>query len=411
MFNIINNKTLSLSVILTGSLLTGCNSSSDNSSEVVITATTAVVQTVSSDYSSSQVAYIDIATQDVNDGNHSKNASGYTISGDAETVYHIGQLNIDTIEKFSIDDNETSQWIYSTNNSTDSTSSNPYTFVPYTEDKAYIVSYGSDKIWIVNPQATTAEEFKIGELDLSAYNPVDSTPDDDSSDGNTVPSASDAIIVGNELFISMQRYTLAGNLETAYIAVFDAETDIEIDTNTSNNDNLKGIAITGLNPIKSSLTSDGDNVYVTTRNSYYADSEGLAYSSIEKINTSNYDLTTVLTAADIDNNTGGFLTMSTVVSDELGYFILNTYDANWNIDDQVYAFNPTTGVIAQDNITQYSEVGVSYIAHDDSNNLWVSVSDPSNPGLDVFDTTDNSLLYNRIVTILNPKKIIFVGNK
>ncbi len=51
----------------------------------------------------------------------------------------------------------------------------PYALVSLSETKAYLLRYGSDKVWVVNPQAENSEDFKIGELDLSGYIPEDNT--------------------------------------------------------------------------------------------------------------------------------------------------------------------------------------------------------------------------------------------
>jgi hypothetical protein len=126
----------------------------------------ALVQTVAADFSSSQVAYLDYAAQTVDDGFYAKTQSDYSINVYQKDVYHIGRFFIDTISKYNTDDASTEIWSYSTQDDLDSTTRNPYTLISLSTEKAYLLRYGSDKIWIVNPQATDFDSFKTGEIDL-----------------------------------------------------------------------------------------------------------------------------------------------------------------------------------------------------------------------------------------------------
>ena len=268
----------------------------------------AVVQTVAPDYSGSEVVTVDPTTQQVTKGYYIKDGSDYTVRSYQQDVYHIGRFNIDTVSKYNADALDTAVWTYTTQDTADSSSRNPYDIISVSDTKAYILRYGSSKVWIVNPQATSAEDFKTGELNLEAYVPDDNT--------NDTPRPSSGTIVDGKLFIALQRLSDSYAPNTAYVAVFDIETDEELETNANSDDTVKGIPLTGLNPLNNSVVSQDGVVYVTTRNSY--SSTDLTLSRIEAITASDYSLRTVLTADDIVDNSAAFIGSSVIVSETKG---------------------------------------------------------------------------------------------
>ncbi|MFT6905415.1 MAG: hypothetical protein ACJAS1_002071, partial [Oleiphilaceae bacterium] len=72
--------------------------------------------------------------------------------------------------------------------------SNPYEMHFVSDSKAYILRYGSPSIWIVDPSVSAADEenFKIGEISLSAY------------DEDRIPEMVAGLISGNKLYVVMQ---------------------------------------------------------------------------------------------------------------------------------------------------------------------------------------------------------------
>ena len=359
----------------------------------------AVVQTVAPDYSGSEVVTIDPATEIVTKGYYIKDGSDYTVRSYNKDVFHIGRFFIDTISKYNADALDTAIWTNTTQDSGDSTSRNPYDIVSVNETKAYILRYGSSKVWIVNPQATTAEDFKIGELNLDAYIA------DNNSNGTPNPSA--GTIVDGKLFITLQRLSDAYSPNTAYVAVFDTETDLEIETNANADDAVMGIPLAGLNPLNGSIVNKDGVVYVTTRNSY-TDTD-LTLSRIEAITASDYSLRTVLTADDIVDNTAAFIGSSVIVSATQGYFVAGeTFYSPYRELSTVYSFNTTTGVVADEAIAETGTEQISHINLDAANYLWISVSNPENPGVDVVNTETNEKELPRFATELNPTAIAFI---
>ncbi|WP_299082722.1 cadherin repeat domain-containing protein [uncultured Paraglaciecola sp.] len=359
----------------------------------------AVVQTLAADFSSSQVAYLDAASQTVDDGYYAKTQSDYSVNVFANTVFHIGRFFIDTISQYLSDDATTQVWSYSTQDDGDSTSRNPYTLVSLSAEKAYLLRYGSDKIWVVNPQAANFEDFKIGELDLSPYVPANNS-------ANT-PSPAAAVINNGKLFVVMQRLDDAYNSSNpVYLAVFDTATDSEIETNADTTDDLMGIPLMGLNPLEHSVRALADKVYITSRNSYSAIT--VEQSMIEAVDSHNYTVSTVLSAADITDNSTQYIQSAAFVSAEKAYFYANaTFFDPYREASTLYQFNPTTGEISDEAVLDTDSI--SFIDVDAAGFLWVSVTEDAAPGVEILDTETNTPVVTRLETQLNPSVIRFIG--
>jgi hypothetical protein len=371
-----------------------------NVGDVLDTPSMALVQTIAADFSSSQVAYLDYAAQTVDDGFYAKTQSDYTINVYQEEVFHIGRFFIDTISKYNTEDASTEIWSYSTQDDLDSTTRNPYTLVSLNEEKAYLIRYGSDKIWIVNPQATDFESFKTGEINLASYVPENNTAG--------TPSPSAAVINDGKLFVVMQR--LDDNFASSnsvYLAVFDTATDSEIETNADTTDSVMGIPLLGLNPLEHSVRAFEDKVYITTRNSFSAVS--VDQSLIEAVDANNFSLSTVLSAADITDNSAKYIQSTAIVSAEKGYFFANeTFFGPYREESTLYQFNPSTGEISDETVLDIDTNSIGFIDIDAAGFLWVSVREDAAPGVEIIDTDTNSSLINRLETQLNPGVIRFI---
>jgi hypothetical protein len=121
-------------------------------------------------------------------------------------------------------------------------------------------------------------------------------------------------------------------------------------------------------------------------------------------------LSSVLSAADIENNTGAYIGSSVVVSETKGYFVASEtfFTPSYYELSTVYTFNPTTGVIANEKVAATGTEQISYIALDAANFLWLSVSNPEKPGVDVINTETNLKVFPRLATELNPSAIAFI---
>ena len=395
---------LPLSLALSTTLLSACNTDNNSDVPVDLIPAAAVVQTIAPDYSSSEVLYLDAETEQVSSAYYVKDKSDYTLSSYKGDVFHIGRFFIDTVTKYNATtpaDRDIELWSYSTQDLQDSISRNPYALVSLNETKAYLLRYGSSKVWIVNPQATASDGFKIGELDLTSYIPANNSKE--------TPSPASAVINNGKLYIAMQRTSDAWAPGIAYVAVFDTATDTEVETNADDSDNVMGIPLVGINPLEHSLVASDDKVFVTTRNDY--SSVNLSLSRIEEINTTDYSVREVLNAGDILDNTASFIKASVVVSPKKGYFYASQaiYDPNYREVAAIYEFNPTTGAIVTVNVAETGTENISFIGLDAANFLWVSVANPEEPGVDVIDTSTNKKEISRLATMLNPGTIRFIG--
>ncbi|EWH09641.1 hypothetical protein DS2_11753 [Catenovulum agarivorans DS-2] len=389
-----------VSLISSALLLAACSSDNNNEPQEVAAISGVAIHTVATDYvSGQQVVIADKDTYQLTNTGVAvtDSATDYTIRTYQDDLYHIGRWNIDTIEKFSADALQSSSYKFSTQQAGEEASGNPYDIVFLNEQKAFVIRYGLDEILIINPSATQASDFVTGSIDISAYN---------TNKGE--PTAADGLIHDGKLFVAMQRLNALWTPETAYVAVFDVETGVEIETNASTTDTVKGIPLTGTNPIQDSLKIYADDLYVTTHaESYPADaSQNILLSKIEKIDLATYSLDVVLTAADITGNTSSTLNESIIISDTKGYFF--TTNTSTNISG-VYQFNPSTGVITSSDVaaTVTNAEGVADIALDSENRMWISVQHAVAPGVDVYSVDDNSLLENRITTVLPPARVEF----
>ncbi|MBU2880629.1 cadherin repeat domain-containing protein [Psychrosphaera sp. B3R10] len=394
---------LTLAALFAVTFISACSSDDDikddNTDVEIIVETTpsnAVVQTIAPDYTSSELVMVTGDDAQVSTGYQVKDKSDFTVSAYNNEVFHIGRFGIDTIEKFASDNLDVATWSYSTQDDLDTTSRNPYAIAFASDQKAYLLRYGSPTVWIVNPQATQAEDFKIGELDLSAYAENNSAQ---------TPSPSSAVITDGKLFIAMQRIDDSWNAQSAYVAVFDTATDAEIETNASSTDSVMGIPVNGVNPLENSLVAFGDEVFITSRDSY--SSFDLSGSMIEAIDTDTFALREVLTASDITDNTAANIKASVVVDADTGFFYVSqsVYEPSYHEVSAVYQFNPTTGEINDQTVAGSGEEAINAIAYDANGYLWIAVGSNTTPGLDILDLETGELYGERLLTDLNPAVI------
>ena len=411
------------------------------------------IQTVASDYTSSAVA-IGCSEGGFVDGNLVKAGSDYTVSAGSESLYHIGRNYIDTVAQYDFLMSDVENWSYSANDANESTS-NPYKLIEVSNTKAYLLRYNKSKVWIVNPSALNAEDFKTGELNLSAYlaNTVIQVPTLDNDDNEifklddndqkiqvtdyegkpvfetidgqevakyeiiteaknvtaTATDMSDAVIVNGKLYIAMQRlrngatgegqygpYDVRSYSNDSLVAVFDTETDIELEA-SPNDTNFKAITLTGHNI--QSLNVFGNNIYAATQGDYYID-----FGLLEIINTTDYSVSTLIQGT----SEIGAIKDAAVVSASLGYVLtdLSGYVGDvWTPKHKLYPFNPTTGQM-DSVMSDFDNIYLTDIEAGPNGYLWVLSAVSSNPGVYKVNTAGSEAnLF--LETNLNPSKITF----
>jgi len=348
-----------------------------------------VISTVASGYTSSAVQFININDQySVSSSQLAKVKSDYTVASAINGFYHLGKYNIDEISLYTSDDLQSAQYTYSAIDNPEDDSANPYTVIDANKELAFVIRYASDKVWVVNPSAEEEADYKIGELDLSAYNAGDMTPD-----------AFDAVIADNKLFIAMQQLTGYTADRAGSIAVFDLDTLEEIDTNPNDDDaNPKGIELSIYNPIALSYHPD-TGILIAGVDNY---NSGSYHSGIEAVNTSDYSTTVLVDDGDDAESSlyGAFYKIAVVDADN-AYFV--GYSA-WQ-DSALYHFNPNTGVVSGA-VEGFSNLNISLLAADPNGQAWVGIGDDADPRVHVLNNAQSEVV--EISLAMNPNGIAFV---
>lgn len=345
-------------------VLTACGGDSSDSAPANVSAREGVVvlATAASDYSSGAVELISVADK-TSSGSYHPTISDIGVSTNGTDYYLYERFQADRVNKVDLNNPAVLEWTYSAVNASDTDSSNPYTLVFAKPDKAYLIRYGSATAWIVDPTATAENAFKIGELDLSAYTPAD---------GQGVPNMSAGAIVGDKLFIAMQRIDSAWQpSNTAYLAVFDTSTDTEIDTGQGSG-GLKGIPLIGKNPM--SLTYQSElGLLVQHQGAYTPDYTG----GIDVVDVDSYAAEQRLDDTAATGLIGGIA----IADPTTGYYL--AYSGWQNIT--LRAFNPSTGEVTDEAIAGLSAMDLRSLGIGPQGNLWVADATSSKPGLRVID--------------------------
>jgi len=317
----------------------------------------AIIATVASDFSSgaTSVASVDKPRTIVND--ISPTISDITVTTDGNNIYRLERFMADNVTKFSVQKPGEVIWQYSTLDAGEDGSSNPHDFVVASDSKAYILRYGKAKAWVVNPSATTADGFKTGEIDLSAYDP----------DG--VPQMDKGIIVNGKLFIAMQALDPSWAPGQAYVAVIDIATDTEIDTEKSTINN--GIPLPITSPEKLHYSADTGLIYIqgAGRLGFPAwDIDAEYDGGIISLDPESYEIEMIVDDGDSQSAPYGNIADMAIVSATKGYFV--GYDG-WQ-DNTLYSFNPTTGDVNPTAVANIFAKDIADIEVDRLGMLWVA---------------------------------------
>jgi len=302
--------------------------------------------------------------------------------------YVIGQqFSGNSITKYAIDNPQDVIWQYSVNEPAATVASNPHDMIFVSETKAYVLRYNKTKAWIVNPSATNEASFKIGELDLSAYATADGLPEMDAG-----------LIVDGKLYILLQRLEGVAQqvIHDAYIAVFDTNTDTEIDVNITG-DAFKGIPLTFRNPTANTYVSENNKLYVQSSGSFFP----VEYvGGIEVIDLNDYSSTIILDDGDDASHPYGLITELAVISPERLYFVgYESFDVN-----TLYVMNTQTDEISAMNVPQLIDGQIANLAIDPQGLLWVS--DNANATVRILNPLSCEEI-DAVSTNLNPAKIVF----
>jgi len=375
-----------LSVLLIALNIIACSQDETSSSGVNAKA---VVATVAADYSSGAHAVI------ANDDNGNRVAlndlvatsSDITMAAYGNHFYRIERaFSGNNITKFASSDPQTPIWQYSTNDPASAVASDPHDMVFVSETKAYVLRYGSTTAWIVNPSAESEAEFKIGELNLSAY-----------ADADGLPEMDGGVVVDGKLYITLQRLDNFAVTQTAYVAIFDVETDTEIDANIAG-DMLNGIPLLTRNPTAIIHEPISNVIYVQGSGSFFP----VEYTGgIERIELNGLTSTLILNDGDSVSHPYGLITELAVISDEVLYFV----GYAGFTDNTLYRLDLATATITATGVVSLVNGQISTLAVDALGLLWVG--DSANATVRIVDTVEDAEV-DAVSTNLNPEKIVFV---
>jgi len=373
---------------LSGLVLTACGGGGGSDDPVAVSGTdVAVVATASSGYDSGAVELVGIDER-ISSGSYHPTVSDLAVASYGSDYYLIERYQSDRIKKVSLSNPGVFEWDYSTLDSSDTDSANVYDLVFAAPDKAYMIRYGANTVWVVDPTATRERNFKLGELDLSGYMIT----------GNTTGSAnmSAGIIVNGKLFITMQRLdSFFQPNNTAYVAVFDTTTDEEIDTGKGEN-GLKGIPLVGSNPM--SIIHHPDlGLLVQNQGSFAMDYKG----GIDVIDPDSYAVEQRLD----DTEETGLIGAIELVDADTGYYLAYY---NWQ-NISLTRFNPGTGEVGAI-VAGLSGMDLRALALGPRGRLWVADASADAPGLRVLDA-DSGEQIDFVATDLLPADITFARDQ
>ena len=305
------------------------------------------------------------------------------ISTHADALYRLGRFQADSVTKYSLGSHTQpfNHWQYSVQG--EDASANPYSLTFINDEKAVLIRYDAPTAWLVNPSVTGGSEadFKLGELDLSAYAHEGS--------GGT-PRAADALIVDDRLYILMQRLDSDFQAtQSSYVAVFDLPELTEVDTNSASE--LMGIEL----PVRNAanLSHHNGTLFVAGRgNTAWGAEEGVEVRGLVAIDTSTHDAELIYDGSQVEFEAYGSFERVVIAGDHHGFFVGR---ASWG-NDTLYHFNPASpeqSITAVEGLTGVSIADVKFNALTDAdavyqNLLYVAIQ----PG---FDTEANG----RIVVV------------
>jgi len=210
-------------------------------------ANSVILTTVASDFSSSALEIFSLSEPREGSTGLSPGVSDTIVRSFEDQYFVIRRFMSDSIAAYNSSDPSTIIFESTTNDDDDPASSNPQDLVFVNSEKAYLLRLGSPTVLVVNPSATSVDDFRLGEIDLSAYDP----------DG--IPEAASGIVVGDQLFIFMQRLENFVPVREGAVAVIDINTDTEIDTGT--NDEFMGIILPAFNPSDISFDAASNTIF------------------------------------------------------------------------------------------------------------------------------------------------------
>lgn len=350
----------------------------------------AFVAAAAPDFSAGQVERIVIDDVVMADGAFPATLSDIRVATDGTDVYQVGRFGIESITRFSPDDLETPIFQFST---AQGGSPNTQEIVFASETKAYVLQSSSPSILIVNPAATTEAEFITGSIDISDY------------DAEGEPDAIAGVIVDGRLFVLMQRLLGFAPFNMGAVAVFDTESDVELEIGL-NFEGLNGIVLGTTNPEGLQYVEEFNELVVTSRGNLFSEFNevpGDPYQGgLETIDADTFAVNLLLDDGTQESN-DGFFNASLVTSAERGYVVTTGGFQN----NTLRSFSPLTGLLDEGVVAGLEGMDLTTLANGPRGLVWVGVGGDT-PGFYLLDPADNSIVGDLVATQFIPNDIVFL---
>jgi hypothetical protein len=292
------------------------------------------------------------------------------VSTNEQYYYILEGEDINRVTKFDIatQDNPKPVWQYSAKHASESGDTRPIDMVFVNTHKAYLLRYASTDMWVIDPSAADEASFYSATVDLSAY-----------IDNDGAPEMTCGIIAGEKAFIVLKRIDSINQFDqTAYVAVIDINTDMEI--NTYKDQNLNGIPLSVKKPSAIHYLQSTDKLYVlgtdiTEGGIEEIDPDGYTSTVIKRSSSQQYFTETALIS-----DTDGFILTSSAPSDRQILCHLNISDKRIN----EVIFNTTVGGYLK-------EKKLKGLALDRHDRLWIG--NQTDKKVVVVNTTPNAGKY------------------
>jgi len=233
----------------------------------------------------------------------------------------------------------------------------------------------------------------------STSNPPESPGDEGDADG--LVEASPMVIVGNYLFVALQRMDNFSVVRDAYLAVIDTNTDTLVDVDPGTPE-VDPIVLTGRNPNFMYYDEGLGKIVVSETGSY-----GMMDGGIEVVDPVNF----VAEGFVIDETTlGDDVGFVVLVDNAIGFVVAGGFFSN-NVVAFDVSVNQVTGVVTGSNPRDLIS-GLSFIASlavDDTDRLLVPDRTAGAPGIRVFDSsTETEITVDPIDVGLPPNTVLVV---
>lgn len=351
---------------------------STSDSEIV-----AVVALRAADFSSGAHATINVENNGIQT-NLDPDGSDLSIRGDSEGFFRMGRLfagsDANAVSRYTLEAPGLPISTYSTQDATfPDEGSNPHDILRVNDEKAYVLRYGSPRLWVVNPNAEAEIGFYQGEVDLGAFD----------SDG--VPDMTTGVIAAGRAWVVLQRLTFFSAEQESMIVAIDLATDSIVDLDPST-PAIDGLELPIRNASEIQVSNDGSGLFVLGIGGADFDAEFNATPRFDggliRIDLADLRIQTILDDGTAENAPYG----------QFANFTQDHQDNLWlvagNIDfgaaDRLFRIDATTGTASSEGLPENTQnIEISTLAASPAGDVWLGLAGNA-PGLLRFDPRSGS---------------------